>query len=236
MNTINQDMFLLDCPTYEDYLDTFITLDDQRFIRNIRVCRMLVDMGYRSKTEIYSREEFQQHKAAVEESLWPIKKAPKIFSDGMKSTDAVLIEMAARERPNVQKMISTIIFLEHRLKNGFMVSGYIDYEDSLHLANQQAEGCTDWSAVFGERIKLKPKRSDLSYYDWLKKRVSYNESRNYIVLHDLKNGLIFMHKGDRKKICMDDKKLCSENVGKSMQCSQRYGLVTFYDHVMRKKI
>uniref|UniRef100_A0A1I8NF09 Cilia- and flagella-associated protein 299 n=1 Tax=Musca domestica TaxID=7370 RepID=A0A1I8NF09_MUSDO len=99
-------MFLLDCPGYEDYLDTFVTRCDIRFIRNVRFCRMLVELGYRSPTDIYTPEQFQQHKAAVQESLWPIKKSTIFFSDGMKSQDPVLIEMANRERPNAQKMIS----------------------------------------------------------------------------------------------------------------------------------
>lgn len=113
MGTIAQDMFLLDCPTYEDYLDTFITSNDKRFIRNTRFCRMLVDLGYRSTAEIYTPEEFLQHKAAVQESLWPIKKSTIIFSEGMRSTDPVLQEMAAREKPNIQKMIA-VRYLKYR--------------------------------------------------------------------------------------------------------------------------
>lgn len=99
-------MFLLDCPTYEDYLDTFITRNDYRFIRNIRFCRMLVELGYRSSTEIYTPEQFVLHKAAAQESLWPTKKSTIFFSDHLKSLDPVLRELALRERPNIQKMLS----------------------------------------------------------------------------------------------------------------------------------
>ncbi|XP_058982071.1 cilia- and flagella-associated protein 299-like [Musca domestica] len=235
--TIAQDMFLLDCPGYEDYLDTFVTRSDIRFIRNVRFCRMLVELGYRSPTDIYTPEQFQQHKAAVQESLWPIKKSTIFFSDGMKSQDPVLIEMANRERPNAQKMISTIIFIKHRLKTGFEISGYIDYEQSLHQANLQEENCTDWAAIFGERLKLRPKTTDLSFFDWHKGLVLYNESDNYLVQHDVHYGLIFMHKGDHKKVCVDiDKPEYSKNCTRSMHFSERYGHVVFYDHVIRKKI
>ncbi|KAI9585363.1 cilia- and flagella-associated protein 299-like isoform 1-T1 [Glossina fuscipes fuscipes] len=234
---MSQDMFLLDCPTYEDYLDTFITRNDYRFIRNIRFCRMLVELGYRSSTEIYTPEQFVLHKAAAQESLWPTKKSTIFFSDHLKSLDPVLRELAIRERPNIQKMLSTIIFLKHRLKSGFEISGYIDYEHSLRRANLHAEDYIDWGGVFEERVVLKPKRSHLSYFDWHKGHVYYNNSDNYAVVHDVEYGLIFMHKGDHKKICVDiSRELYSKNCTTTMYFSEKYGHVIFYDHIIRKKI
>lgn len=106
MANLFHDMFLLDCPTYEDYLDTFITHNDIRFIRNVRFCRMLVELGYRSSGEIYTPQQFQQRKNAVLESLWPTKKSTIYFSDKLKSNDPVLKELATREKPNIQKNIS----------------------------------------------------------------------------------------------------------------------------------
>lgn len=123
------------------------------------------------------------------------------------------------------------------MKTGFEVSGYIDFEHSLHETNLQIEGCTDWAGVFAERIKLKPRPSDLSYLDWHKGIVFYNDSDNYLVVHNVEYGLIFMHKGDHKKVCVDiSKELYSKNCSRSMHFSERYGHVVFYDHVVRKKI
>lgn len=102
------DLFLLDCPTYDDYLDTFITRSDIRYVRNVRFCRMLVELGYRSSTEIYTPEQFEAHKLAAYETLWPTIKATVFFSEGTKTKDPVLLQLAQRERPNVQKMISVI--------------------------------------------------------------------------------------------------------------------------------
>ena len=99
-------MFLLDCPTYEDYLDTYITRNDIRFIRNVRFCRMLVELGYRSTAELYTPEQFEKHKSAVLESLWPTKKSTIYFSDKLKIADPVLIELALREKANIQKNVS----------------------------------------------------------------------------------------------------------------------------------
>lgn len=123
------------------------------------------------------------------------------------------------------------------MKTGFEVSGYIDFEHSLHETNLQIEGCIDWAGVFSERIKLKPRPSDLSYLDWHKGIVFYNDSDNYLVVHNVEYGLIFMHKGDHKKVCVDiSKELYSNNCSRSMHFSERYGHVVFYDHVVRKKI
>lgn len=100
------DLFLLDCPTYDDYLDTFVTRNDIRYVRNVRLCRMLVELGYRSSTEIYTPEQFEAHKVAAHESLWPTIKATVFFSENIKPKDPVLQQLAQRERPNMQKMIS----------------------------------------------------------------------------------------------------------------------------------
>ena len=106
MSGLSHDMFLLDCPTYEDYLDTYITRNDIRFIRNVRFCRMLVELGYRSTAELYTPEQFEKHKSAVLESLWPTKKSTIYFSDKLKAADPVLIELALREKANIQKNVS----------------------------------------------------------------------------------------------------------------------------------
>lgn len=102
------DLFLLDCPTYDDYLDTFVTRNDIRYVRNVRLCRMLVELGYRSSTEIYTPEQFEAHKVAAHESLWPTIKATVFFSENIKPKDPVLQQLAQRERPNMQKMLSVI--------------------------------------------------------------------------------------------------------------------------------
>ncbi|KAM7352193.1 cilia- and flagella-associated protein 299 [Cochliomyia hominivorax] len=236
MANLAHDMFLLDCPTYEDYLDTFITRNDIRYIRNVRFCRMLVELGYRSSSEIYTPEQFKQRKNAVLESLWPTKKSTIYFSDKLTSSDAVLRELAVREKPNIQKNISTIIYIKYRLKSGFEVSSYIDYEHSLRQANLHI-GHHNWSGIFGKEEPLIPKPTDLSFFDWHKGIINCNNSENYAVVHDVENGLIFMHKGDHKKICVDvTRELYKKNCTRSMMYSEKYGYVVFYDHVIRKKI
>ena len=134
--------------------------------------------------------------------------------------------------------MQTIIFLTHRFKSGFERSAYIDFEDSLRVANDpQNKHGTDWAGVFSERCMLLPKPWDLSYFDWHTKQIRYNHTDNYIVMNDHERGLIFMHKGDHKHICVDKSVAeFSKNCTRSMYYSKRYGYVTFLDHIIRKKI
>ena len=52
---------------YEKYLDSFITADDEFYLEDIELARQLKEQGYRSKTEILSREDFYNKKKAIEE-------------------------------------------------------------------------------------------------------------------------------------------------------------------------
>lgn len=127
--------------------------------------------------------------------------------------------------------------MKYRLPSGFEISGYIDYESSLRRAATKSKNATDWQGIFEERVMLKPRPHHLSYYDWHKGHVCYNNSDNYMVLHDVEYGLIFMHRGDHKKVCVDiSKDLYSKNCTRAMHFSEKYGYVVFYDHVVRKKI
>ena len=54
--------------TYEKYLDSFITKDDIFYLEDIELARQLKEQGYRSKTEILSREDFYLKKKAIEEA------------------------------------------------------------------------------------------------------------------------------------------------------------------------
>jgi len=49
-------------------LDSFITKDDIFYLEDIELARQLKEQGYRSKTEILSREDFYLKKKAIEEA------------------------------------------------------------------------------------------------------------------------------------------------------------------------
>ena len=107
----------------------------------------------------------------------------------------------------------------------------------MKKTNKKADDSIDWRAVFEEKILLKPNPTDLSYYHWRSGQVEYNNSDNYTVIHDPVYGLVFMYKGDRKLICVDPtQKALAENATRTMIYSEKYNYVTFYDHLVRKKI
>lgn len=133
----------------------------------------------------------------------------------------------------IVSQFQTIIFIVARQPNGFDISGYIDYAASLRNYNLGLRGATNWKRVFDGTDKVRPKPSDLSFYDWQKKTFAYNDSENY---HTCQTGqsLSFKHKGDHKIITPDSKHL--ENVIRKMIYFSSLGSLVLYDHVVRKKL
>ncbi|XP_037951986.1 cilia- and flagella-associated protein 299-like [Teleopsis dalmanni] len=232
-----RDLFLLNCDTYNDYLDTFITENDIRFVRNIGQVRRFVTLGYRSTGDIYTPQQFKDRQALAREVLWPQKRSWILYSQFKLSKDPFLRALAAREKPNAQKIISTIIFLQTQTKPGFQVSSYIDYSDRLRQSNLELSNCDNWRGIFRGKVMLKPRRTDLSFYDEHNSNSSYTDSDNYVVVNDVKHGLMFMHKGDHKMICVDTShKEYKENCIRTVVFSKVYGYTALYDHVVRKKL
>lgn len=228
---------LLQLANYEEYIDTYLLSDDIRYIRNIMYARMLVELGYRSMREIYNQEMFEAHKAAAHEAMFPSIKSAIIYSAKCKSSDQVLLQLATREKANFQKVLATIIFVSKRLKSGFDVSGYIDFQQSLKKCNLKAEDHLDWQAIFDEKQTIMPQPTDLSYFNWRSGQIHMNHTENFMVIHDPTFGLMFMHKGDRKMICVDPMQdRFGSNAKRTMVYSDRFGHVTFYDHIIRRKI
>lgn len=228
---------LLQLANYEEYIDTYLLSDDIRYIRNIMFARMLVELGYRSMREIYSQQKFELNKQSAYEMMFPSIKTPIIYSDKCTSYDPVLVELKMRERANFQRVLATIIFVSKRLKSGFDVSGYIDFQQSLKMCNTMAEDHLDWAEIFDEKQTITPQASDLSFYNWRSSQVCQNDSENFAVVNDPSYGLLFMHKGDRKMICVDPlQEKFQMNAKRTMAHSDKFGHVIFYDHIIRRKI
>lgn len=228
---------LLQLSNYEEYIDTYLLSDDIRYIRNIMYARMLVELGYRSMREIYTQQRFEANKSAAFEAMFPATKSTIIYSDKCTSSDPVLVELKTREKANFQRVLATIIFISKRLKSGFDVSGYIDFQQSLKKCNLMAEDYLDWAAIFAEKQTITPQPSDLSFFNWRSGQVHQNDTENFNVINDPTYGLMFMHKGDRKMICVDpmqDK--FGLNAKRTMVHSDCFGHVIFYDHIIRRKI
>lgn len=123
--------------------------------------------------------------------------------------------------------------MQVRQRSGFDVSGYIDYEQSLRHCTFRKPDFTNWRAVFEGRELLKPKPTDLSYYDWHKGIVCMTDTDNFESVAG-RNTLIFKHKDDHKLIPVCAKPShYAENVSRSMIHSDLYGYIILYDHIIR---
>ncbi|XP_030377781.1 cilia- and flagella-associated protein 299-like [Scaptodrosophila lebanonensis] len=233
----SSDYKLLEFSTHKEYVASFARTEDHRYLQNSKLVKQIVQLGFRTKAgKVLSHDEFDDRKKLLKERLAPKVIETKLYCKYFTGKDPVLRELAVREAPNVVQLISTIIFLQVRQRNGFYISGYIDYENSLRQASMHMPGATNWRGIFEQRILLRPKPTDLSFYDWHKNYVSYSDNDNYRVAHRPKQGILFFHKGDHKMIPASSK-LCefSHNVERKMIYSDIYGYVVFYDHLVRKK-
>lgn len=123
-----------------------------------------------------------------------------------------------------------------RQTSGFDISGYIDYSASLRSYNLDLRGSTNWKRVFDGTEKLRPKSTDLSFYDWQKKFFAYNDSENYHTCQ-IGQALSFTHKGDHKIIQPDIKP--GQNFGNVKRTTidfSNLGSLVLYDHIVRKKV
>lgn len=238
MDSTFTDFHLLDFETYADYLDSYVTTEDLRNLRSAKYARLVAELGYNATTEILSNDEFEQRKAFAKELLNPTRKGHELFSDSADLSDPVLKELAARERSNRVGILSTIIFLRHVTKKGIEISGYIDFEWSLRMSRSREEDAVDWAAVFKGKKHLWPTKKDLGYFNWKSGVSLSNNTKNYKVISDPMQGLIFLNRHDRKVICPDPA-LVSPGTNTTRTIilnSLRYNHCILYDHVLRKMV
>nr|ACS78067.1 MIP11568p [Drosophila melanogaster] len=221
---------------YQEYLHSFTTVEDFRYLPFHKTVITLTKLGYREHRTFYEEDEFLNVKKQVEQLLNPTVSAQIYYSQYFKGTDPALWALAEREHGNVQQEILTIIFLEISGRSGFSKSGYIDFEASLRNYRFKGPNAVDWKAVFEERKLLKPQPSDIVFYDWKTRKIFANDNDNYTVVAHPEHGLMFAHKGDHKNIPVTTKKNpFSSNVRRSMIRSNLYGFIILYDHHVRKK-
>ncbi|KAL7740462.1 hypothetical protein ACLKA6_006994 [Drosophila palustris] len=235
MAALRPDFTLLKYNTYAEYLRSFQSVKDKRYINDEDTINSLVKLGYTNTGRIYEEDEFKKCKDLTWELINPKIKLCLMSGHLVKGDDPALLALAERERPNLLKKLSTIIFLVVRLPSGFDVSSYKDFEHSLRLFDMNTRGATNWKGVFEGTHKLLPKPSDLSFFDTQKKYVTYNDSDNYHTL-SIGHSLLFLHKGDHKMIVPELKPSIQTTANRTMFLSPVLGTIILYDHVVRKPI
>ncbi|SPP86014.1 cilia- and flagella-associated protein 299 [Drosophila guanche] len=238
MGTQQVDLSVLNFETYNDYINSFTTADDERFLSNRKVIKSIVQLGYRTTKVPYDQDEFDRRVNIAEQAIRPKTTKVGLLGDFMSptNTDPVLLEFKRREIPNLIKYLSTIVFTSYQAKDGSEISGYIDLECSWRHAASDIKKI-DWKCVFEGRCRVKAMPHHLSYSNPRYNMVKYTDSDNYLVMHDHYYGLLFMHKGDRKIVTVGGQyNLYSKNAKRSMVYSPKLGYVVFYDHIVRKKV
>ncbi|XP_071446994.1 cilia- and flagella-associated protein 299-like [Hetaerina americana] len=146
-----------------------------------------------------------------------------------KQDDALMRELAIREKANRMGVLATVIFIRHFNAAGHELSGYIDYGDRLESEK--------WEAYFEGSKKLMPNQGDLAFVHWKHGTATWKSSRNFRVILDPKRGVIFQHRHDRKTISTDpqlDSPGCS--TVRVIVSDSGYEQVVLYDHLARKKL
>ncbi|XP_002021696.2 cilia- and flagella-associated protein 299 [Drosophila persimilis] len=213
---------------YEDYLNTFVKLEDRRYLTSERVMQMLVPFRVIPGKILLSESKFQ-----MEQAKGPLG-AHYILTQNTIANDPLAIALAEREKLNAVKEISSIIFISTRDSKGFSISGYIDYEQSLRHCKLGYSSAHDWVNIFAGNKRLEPNENDLSFITWKTGKVFYNNSDNYKIIPDAMKGLCFQHKGDGCVILIE-KRMTEDNPKCSFVESAKNGSIIIYDHKIRRK-
>nr|CAD7460476.1 unnamed protein product [Timema tahoe] len=227
-NQVEGDRRLLQFHSYEDYLDSFVTPTDLKYLRSTVAARAIAELGYRSSGETLSRELFHKRLKAVKESLYPSRKPYQLCSVNLHFDDDLLKELALRERPNRVGLLATIIFLRDFTRIGHEISCYIDFAERLKTEN--------WLPIFEGRHRIWPRPTDLGYYHWKTGKNNCNSTGNYKAIIDPVKGLLFQNRHDRKVVCVDPNlPTPGTNSTRIIVKSTTYEQVVLYDHVVRRK-
>lgn len=208
-----------------------MTPEDLFYLEDQELARQLIEVGYHGKSEILTRQQFQQRKAAYQEA----KKNRQAAQVKALSHVGCPIEgnpfmqaLAKREESLRNGRTTTILFIRMVEAGKNEKSAYIDLAHRMKTE--------DFATIFMNKRKLLPKRTDLSYYDWDVQMGFMTDSPNFRVQADGKDGLLFRNKRDRKMINVnpeapDPGDFTTREV---VECPD-YTQVVFFDHQTRRK-
>ncbi|KAH8269357.1 hypothetical protein KR018_007092, partial [Drosophila ironensis] len=212
---------------YENYLSSFVKIEDKRYLPNENIMRSLVPLRAAVGTVVLSPSQFEQ------KHMNPL--GPNFFfSEHNFANDPLINAILSREKQNLGKDISTIIFVDTRDSKGFSVSGYIDFEQSARKYKEGASKSHPWMDIFLGRRRLEPNQHDMSFVAWYNGKVFYNETENYKVIPDAGRGLCFRHKGDGSVLTIE-RYITEEHPRCEFIESPKHGSAAIYDHRIRRK-
>ncbi|BBN04765.1 cilia- and flagella-associated protein 299 [Marchantia polymorpha subsp. ruderalis] len=237
--------------TYEDYLDSQITLTDMFYLEDLELARQLIELGYRSNAEVMTRTDFADFKAAAEQArLQALRRTPKkLFSAGKDLEGYPFLKALAEREASMAssklvlavssfdcpcqicpgqklKVTNCSVHLQILLK-GHEISGYIDFGERLKSE--------DLEPVFDRKKKLLPSPHDLSYYNWDTKIAIQNSSQNWQVIADNDVGVLLKNKKDRKTLNVDPAAPAGDLSTRTVINTKEYKHVVIFDHITRRQ-
>jgi len=225
--------------TYEDYLDQQVTDRDLFYLNDEKLARELVELGYRGNGDTLNRTEYEEKKRELQEELSNANKLKRggsqkieLFSHGLdtETADPFLRELAKREELVRNGKLTTIIFIRTTNARGQEISGYIDLK--YRMMTEQ-----NFRSYFEGKKKMKPKPTDLSYYNWETQTANSNPTQNFQVIADNQHGLLFKNKRDRKVINVDpNAKEVGDNSQRFEIFSDDYLQIVIFDHSTRRRM
>ncbi|XP_022185078.1 cilia- and flagella-associated protein 299-like isoform X1 [Nilaparvata lugens] len=230
---VEADRYLIPFPTYDDYLDSLVTPIDLFYGRSIFIARCVAQLGYRARGQVLTREEFAGRAAAARALDNPPRQDQVTTSSLLPLTqlsvnvEPLLLALSQREVANRRSIVNTIIYLCVKKRTGEYVSAYIDFNQRLRQES--------WNAFFQEGKPLRPKTSDLCYYNWHTNFTSSTDSDNFKVKCDQERGLLFNCIWDGKMICVNPNlKSPGPSTTRTRIYSPNYAILDIYDHKLRR--
>ena len=215
--------------TYEDYLESQISETDHFYLESEDIARQLVELGYRGSGDTLKRDEFEARKKADKEKHLHKEAAPKpLASMGKPLADKPFLQaLAAREELVRNGKLTCILFVRDVNAKGQEVSGYIDLAHRLKTEN--------WAPVFEGRLKVLPRPSDLSYFNWETQTSTSNASPNFAVVADSEAGMLFKNKRDRKVINVDPRANPGDNTTRTEVRTGECLQAVIFDHFTKRQ-
>ena len=199
---IDEDDQLLDdslanFPDYNSYLDAQMTEDDLFYLEDQELARQLIEVGYHGKGEILSRQAFREKKEAYQQAVESrktvnVKTLAHVGCESNIEKSEFLKALKEREEGLRNGRTTCILFIRDQKDSKNEKSAYIDLAHRMKQEN--------FTEIFSGNKTFQLKKTDLSYFDWMTGTAQMNESPNFRVQADGKEGLLFRNKRDRKMI------------------------------------
>jgi hypothetical protein len=218
--------------TYEEYLDSKITQEHLYYLGSRDVARQLFELGCVGGSEVMDRKKFEQKKRdlAEQKNIKRSAQVPLTHVGCDLSFSPLMAKLAEIEDEVRNGQKTALIFLRGPNAAGQEVSAYIDFADRLRSE--------DWRNYFQKRKLLKPKTTDMSFYNWKTRTIHRNESTSFQAKADNDSGIIISNTRDSKQFSLDpaDAANPGDNTVRYDIEDPNYEHVVLYVHSSRRKV